>query len=157
MKIAVTPYFIYPLRKGTTPNVSPPSLIDLDEQRFRRLADSMPQIVYVSGADGVLEFVNDRWIDYTGLTLEQSRDQALMEQLIPPEDNQQLQADFIQAQKTRSPYQSQFRLLQPDGNYLYFLTRAIPILDEQGQIRKWYGTSTDIIAAWVLCLLIYRQ
>ncbi len=114
------------------------------EAEFRQLANAMPQIVYVSSADGVLEFVNDRWTDYTGLTLEQSRNQALMQQVIPPEDYEQIRSDFVRAQEAQSPYQSQFRLVQPDGSYLYFLTRAIPLLNEQGQVRKWYGTSTDI-------------
>lgn len=114
------------------------------EAEFRQLANAMPQIVYVSNAEGVLEFVNDRWTEYTGLTLEQSRDPAWMGRSMPPEDQQQLYADFAQAQVKRSPYQSQFRLIQPDGSYLYFLTRAIPLLDEQGQVLKWYGTSTDI-------------
>ncbi|NJR61736.1 MAG: PAS domain S-box protein [Cyanobacteria bacterium CRU_2_1] len=114
------------------------------EAEFRQLANAMPQIVYVFNANGVLEFVNDRWTDYTGLTLEQSRDQALMRQVIPLEDYEQIQSDFVLAQEARSPYQSQFRLIQSDGSYLYFLTRAIPLLDQQGQIRRWYGTSTDI-------------
>ncbi|MBD1847682.1 response regulator [Cyanobacteria bacterium FACHB-63] len=114
------------------------------EAELRHLANAMPQIVWISGADGYLEFINDRWIEYTGLSLEQSRKQALMEQVIHPEDRQQLQDDFAHAQKTKSSYQSQFRLIQPDGSLRYFLARATPIQDEHGQIHKWYGTSTDI-------------
>ncbi|MGM9498563.1 ATP-binding protein [Desertifilum tharense IPPAS B-1220] len=114
------------------------------EAELRHLANAMPQIVWISRADGFLEFINDRWIEYTGLDLEQSRDRTLMERMIPLEDSQQLQADFAQALETRSSYQSQFRFIQPDGSYRYFLARATPIKDEYGQIRKWYGTSTDI-------------
>jgi PAS domain S-box-containing protein len=114
------------------------------EAEFRQLANAMPQIVWVSNGDRSLEFINDRWTEYTGLTLEQSRNRALIEQMIPAEDYQKLQADFIQAQSARSPYQSQFRLIQPNGSYLYFLTRAIPLLDQQGHVCKWYGTWTDI-------------
>jgi PAS domain S-box-containing protein len=116
------------------------------EAEFRHLANAMPQIVWISNADRSLEFINDRWTEYTGLTLEQSRDRALIEQIIPPEDIQQLNADSLRDQEMRSPYQSQFRLLQPDGSYLHFLTRAVPLLDEHGQVCKWYGTSTDITA-----------
>lgn len=114
------------------------------ETEFRQLANAMPQIVYVANPAGGLEFVNDRWIEYTGLTLAQSREGDLIQQVIPREDLQRLQADFEQAQADRSPYQSQFRLIQPDGSPLHFLTRAIPLLDPQGQVCKWYGTSTDI-------------
>ncbi len=114
------------------------------EAEFRQLANAMPQIVWVYDAVGTLEFVNDRWTEYTGLTLEQSRDRTQTQQIMPPEDTQQLQTDLMRALETRSPYQSQFRLIQPDGSYFYFLTRAIPIFNQQGHVRKWYGTSTDI-------------
>jgi len=114
------------------------------ETELRHLADAMPQIVWISKADGELEFINRRWLEYTGLTLEQSRDRAQISRLIPLEDNQQLERDFAHAQATRSPYQSQFRLQQTDGSLRYFLARATPIKDGQGNVRKWYGTSTDI-------------
>jgi PAS domain S-box-containing protein len=115
-----------------------------NEAEFRRLANVMPQIVWIAAADGSLEFVNDRWTEYTGLSLEQSRNQVIMNQIIPPEDNEELLTTFTQAQQTRSPYQSGFRLIQPDGDYRYFLARATPIYDDQGNVLKWYGTSTDI-------------
>lgn len=114
------------------------------EAELRHLANAMPQIVWITRDDGFLEFINYRWTEYTGLSLEQSRDWALMERVIPPEDVQRLYADFTQAQQTRSPYESEFRLIQPNGCSRYFLCRAMPIKDEQGQVRKWYGTSTDI-------------
>jgi PAS domain S-box-containing protein len=111
---------------------------------FRLLANAMPQIVWVTDANGYLEFINDRWTEYTGLTLEQSRDQEWVRQFISPTTHAQLQADFMRAQETRSPYQSQFRVMQPNGNDLHFLSRALPILDAQGEVYKWYGTSTDV-------------
>lgn len=114
------------------------------EAELRHLANAMPQIVWISRADGFLEFINKRWTEYTGLNLEQSRDRSLMEQVIPSTDLQQLQDDFSQAQQAKAPYQSEFRLIQPDGSLRYFLTRAVPIQDNLGQVRKWYGTSTDI-------------
>jgi PAS domain S-box-containing protein len=120
------------------------------EAEFRLLANAMPQIVYVSNAEGVLEFVNDRWTEYTGLTLAQSNDVNATLALIPAADQAKLEADFAQARATRSPYQSQFRIIQPDGQYLHFLTRAVPVLDAQGQVYKWYGTSTDVTEFKVL-------
>jgi len=116
------------------------------EAEFRQLANAMPQIVWISDATGALKFVNTRWTEYTGLTLEQSRDQAIIRQVIPAEDYERLHSSFIQAQAARSPYQSQFCLIQPDGNRLHFLMRAVPVLDLKGQIYKWYGTSTDVTA-----------
>jgi PAS domain S-box-containing protein len=113
------------------------------ETEFRRLANVMPQVVWIAAADGSLEFVNDRWTEYTGLSLEQSRDQALVDQIIPAEDRAELSATFAQARESRLPYQSGFRLIREEG-YRYFLARATPVYNEQGEILKWYGTSTDI-------------
>jgi PAS domain S-box-containing protein len=115
-----------------------------NEAEFRQLANLMPQIVWVAGADGQLEFINDRWSEYTGLTLEQSRDQTLMQTVIHPDDFKHLQSTFEQAKAAKLSYQAEFRLLQPDGRQLYFLARSVPLLNAQGQIYKWYGTSTDI-------------
>lgn len=114
------------------------------EAELRHLANAMPQIVWISNADGSLDFINDRWTEYTGLNPEQSHDREVKEQVILPEDRAGLDADFARARETRSLYQSQFRLRQPDGSLRYFLTRATPIKDDRGQVRKWYGTSTDI-------------
>ncbi|MGF1570784.1 MAG: PAS domain-containing protein [Nodosilinea sp.] len=115
-----------------------------NEAEFRQLANLMPQIVWVAGADGQFEFLNDRWSEYTGLTLEQSRDRSLMQTVIHPEDFASLQSIFMQAKVAQSPYQAQFRLLQPDGRQLYFLARSVPLFNAQGQIYKWYGTFTEI-------------
>lgn len=106
------------------------------EAELRHLANAMPQIVWISNADGSLDFINDRWTEYTGIDREQSRDRALREEAIVPEDRESLRAEFLRAQETRSPYQSQFRLIQPDGTLRYFLTRATPIQDDRGQIRN---------------------
>lgn len=114
------------------------------EAEFRQLANAMPQIVWICDGAGHLEFVNDRWTEYTGLSLEQSRDRTLMEQIIPPEDNARINEVFTEAIANRSSYQSEFRLIRPDGGYRYFLVRATPIQNDQGEIEQWYGTSTDV-------------
>jgi PAS domain S-box-containing protein len=114
------------------------------EAKFRQLANAMPQLVWVADGKGQIEFVNDRWTEYTGLTFEQTLDLQSQTHIIPAEDIQHMQASFASALETRSAYTSEFRLIQPDGTYRYFLVRATPIQDEQGRLLKWYGTSTDV-------------
>jgi PAS domain S-box-containing protein len=131
---------VWPLTEQTRATQS----LRQSEAEFRLLANAMPQIVYVSNADGRLEFVNDRWIEYTGMDLEQTLNLDSGAGLMPAEDQAKIKASFLRAQQTRSPYREEFRLIQPDGSYLHFLTRAVPILDAEGQVYKWYGTSTDV-------------
>ncbi len=114
------------------------------EAEFRHLANAMPQIVWVTDGEGRKEFINDRWTEYTGLSLAQSVDLQSQTHIIPAEDLQQMQAEFAIAVETKSAYSSEFRLIQPDGTYRYFLVRATPVQDEQGRLLKWYGTSTDV-------------
>ncbi len=115
------------------------------EARFRHLAESMPQIVWVIAADGTLEYLNRQWTEITGLTLEQTRDLKRLEQAIHPEDVPGLLARFEQAAERCTSYQAEFRLRRAsDGAYRWFLGRGVPVLDESGTILRWYGTSTDI-------------
>jgi PAS domain S-box-containing protein len=115
------------------------------ETRFRDLADSMPQIVWVVGPDDKLEYINRRWTEYTGLSVEESRDQGKIDAVIHPDDVARLHAESAKANRSLTPYQFEFRLRRAaDGVYRWFLGRGVPVLDEQGQVVRWYGTSTDI-------------
>ncbi len=115
------------------------------ETQFRQLADAMPQIVWIASANGVPEYVNQRWIDYTGLTLEQTLRQGFIEQVIHPDDFEPTYEVWGTSLATGALYQTEFRLKYiSDGQYRWFLCRAIPIRDVAGQIVQWYGTLTDI-------------
>jgi PAS domain S-box-containing protein len=119
--------------------------LHLSETRFRELADSMPVIVWVIGIDNKLESINRRWTEYTGLSLAESQDRANVLQVIHPDDVPRINAEAEKARQARTPYQVEFRLKRAaDGVYRWFLGRGVPILDEQGQVVRWYGTSTDI-------------
>ncbi|PAX51305.1 PAS domain-containing hybrid sensor histidine kinase/response regulator [Brunnivagina elsteri] len=115
------------------------------ENRFWQLTNSIPQIIWTTDASGELNYVSDQWLNYTGLTLEQTRDRTLATHHIHPDDvelnNQQWQA----ALTSGTIYQAEMRLRQSvDGSYHWFLARAVPIRDGQGQVVQWCGTSTDI-------------
>jgi PAS domain S-box-containing protein len=113
------------------------------EERFARLAESMPQIVYVSNADGEVEYVNRRWLEYTGRPL---IDRAGYASLVPREDYEKMIASWQHAFDNGEPFAAEFRLKGVDDTYRWFLTRAIPVRDASGCITRWCGTSTDIDA-----------
>ncbi|MFM7424279.1 MAG: PAS domain S-box protein, partial [Elainella sp.] len=115
------------------------------EQRLQQLSDSMPQFVWMSNAQGELDYVNRQWLDYSGLTLKQSRDPALAAACHHPDEVQQVQEQWAKAKQTQQIYEQEMRLrCASDGTYRWFLVRGVPILDAQGQVQRWYGTSTDI-------------
>ncbi|MBV9469067.1 MAG: PAS domain S-box protein [Abitibacteriaceae bacterium] len=114
------------------------------EQNYRFLAESIPQIVWTARPDGYLDYFNQRWFDYTGLSGKESQD-AIWEQVLHPDDVQRGAETWQPSLATGQPYQIEFRLKRAsDGAYRWHLGRAEPLRDENGQIVKWFGTATDI-------------
>lgn len=113
------------------------------EYDFRMLAESMPQIVWVSRPDGSNIYLNQQWVDYTGLTLEESRDHGWMGAFHP--DDKQVAWDAWQNATTNgADYAPECRLRRADGVYRWWLIRGVPVPDEHGTVLKWFGTCTDI-------------
>lgn len=115
------------------------------EERYRCLAELIPQLVWTASADGSLLDVNQRWTEFTGLTLEQVRLNG-WENVVHPEDLQILTQNWAKAVQEGIPYQAEGRMRQANGAYRWHLHQAIPQKNEQGQIVKWFGTATDIEA-----------
>ena len=114
------------------------------EERFRTLAETLPQIVWVTDADGGSEYFNTRWYDYTGLTPERSLGRGWLD-VIPPDDRGRTVEAWTQAISTGSPYQIEYRLRRAaDDSSRWHLGRALPIRNEGGAIVRWFGTCTDI-------------
>jgi two-component system CheB/CheR fusion protein len=115
------------------------------EERFRHMAEAMPQILYATDAAGKIQYINDRWRDYTGLSGHSTRDYA---RVIPAEDLENVEAAWRQAHATGRPLEIEFRLRRhSDGALRWFLMRALPIHDSGGSgasLRGWIGTATDI-------------
>ncbi|MBD1903705.1 PAS domain S-box protein [Trichocoleus sp. DQ-A3] len=115
------------------------------EAQFRQLADAMPQQVWITDAGGNTQYVNQQWTTYTGLTLEQTQDIYYALQVIHPDDFEMTSQMWRTALATETPYQVEFRLKHwATQTYRWFLSRAIPIRNEPGEIVQWFGTSTDI-------------
>jgi len=114
------------------------------EARFRFMADAMPQIIWTAGADGGPDYYNQRWYDYTGMTLEQSRDWGWLP-VLHPDDLESSTARWTSSYRTGADYEVEYRFKrEADGAYRWHLGRAVPMHDEQGRIVKWFGTCTDI-------------
>jgi PAS domain S-box-containing protein len=110
------------------------------------LGETVPQLVIVARLDGLHEYVNQRWCDYTGLTLEHMQSDVWAHlQFIHPDDREGNRALILHAQATGEMYEHEERLRNSQtGTYRWFLTRGVPLCDDTGQIVKWFITCTDI-------------
>ncbi|MCX6149557.1 MAG: PAS domain S-box protein [Ignavibacteriales bacterium] len=113
------------------------------EKEFRTLSESMPQIVWITTADGWNIYFNKQWVDYTGMTLEESYGNG-WNKPFHPEDQQKAWDTWQNAIKNNDIYSIESRLRRADGVYNWFLIRGVPLMDEHGNILKWFGTCTDI-------------
>jgi PAS domain S-box-containing protein len=113
-----------------------------DSER-RTAIDRIPALVWSSLPDGSSDFNNKRWLEFTGLSEVEARDWGY-KFVIHPEDYQSLVDEWAAHFATGVPIESEARLRRWDGQYRWFLHRAVPLRDEWGSIIKWYGTSTDI-------------
>lgn len=117
----------------------------LSEERARQLAEAMPQIVYILRADGEIIFLNQRWYDYTGLGWEDTRRGRYIDTVLHADDLPTLRAAWKQAQLAATTYAAEVRMKPVSGDtYRWFLSRAVPMRDEYGQVTEWFGTLTDI-------------
>lgn len=112
------------------------------EARFRQLTDAMPQIVWTTTPAGVVDYFNKQWFTFTGLSLEASLADASV--AIHPDDRGMAVAAWQAAQPEGIAYEYEMRLRRYDGIYRWFLARCLPEYNGQGQVSRWYGTSTDI-------------
>ena len=113
------------------------------ENDFRMLANSMPQIVWVCSSRGENIYFNQRWVDYTGLTLKESHDQG-WNKPFHPDDQQKAWDAWQNAILKGADYVVECRLRRVDGIYKWWLIRGVPVHDESGAVQKWFGTCTDI-------------
>lgn len=117
--------------------------LEASEARFRSMADNISQLAWVMRADGTYEWVNKRFEDFSGLTLEDMRDGARY-RLVHPDHVDQVFAKFRAAIEAGEPWEDMFPMRGRDGEYRWFLSRAQPIRDAEGRITQWFGTNTDV-------------
>ncbi len=117
--------------------------VQKSEDDLRQAIDTIPALAWSALPDGGLDYLNKRWIDYTGLRLEQATGWG-WQAAIHPDDLPGLAAywNSILTAGTAGEYEA--RLRRHDGAFRWFLFRGVPLRDERGQIVKWYGTNSDI-------------
>lgn len=113
------------------------------ENEFHTLAEAMPQIVWITRPDGGAIYFNQKWADYTGLTLEESLGDG-WKKPFHPDERQQASEAWRNATATIGTYSLESRLRRADGVYRWWLVRGVPLLNDAGAIIKWFGTYTDI-------------
>jgi PAS domain S-box-containing protein len=112
-------------------------------ERYRQLADAMPQIVWTSDNVGNATYYNRRWFEYTGMTHEEV-DGTAWSRVTHPDDLPETIARREQTLADGSVFEVEYRFKAADGTYRWHLGRAVPIRDDSGEIDFWIGTATDI-------------
>jgi PAS domain S-box-containing protein len=113
------------------------------EERFRTLADNMSQFAWMTDENGWIFWYNRRWFEYTGTTLAQMQGWG-WQQVHHPEHVDRVVELFRHHLEIGEEWEDIFPLRGRDGQYRWFLSRAIPIRNETGQVIRWFGTNTDI-------------
>ena len=113
------------------------------EQQFCTLANSIPQLTWMADAGGSIFWYNQRWLEFTGTTLEEMRG-AGWRKLHHPDHGGRVEANIERAFASGEPWEDTFPLRGKNGKYRWFLSRAVPICDAEGRVERWFGTHTDI-------------
>ena len=125
-----------------TRDASPDALRE-SEERFRMLADNMSQLAWTCDLLGNVTWYNKRWLEYTGLSFEEMKGWG-WSKVQHPDHLERVVEHVRQSGKTGEPWEDTFPLLGRDGQYRWFLSRAVPICDAHGIIVQWFGTNTDV-------------
>ena len=111
--------------------------------RLRLILDGMPQLVWSTRPDGYHDFYNRRWYEYTGADPQVTRGAGWNDPL-HPDDQRRAWERWQRSLETGEDYEIEYRFRRADGEYRWFLGRALPMRDERGRIVRWFGTSTDV-------------
>lgn len=113
------------------------------QEDLRVVTDTIPALVWSSLPDGYIDYLNRRWLEYTGLSLEKASGWG-WQQAIHPEDLAGLVVYWKSLLTAGVTGEYEARLRRHDGLYRWFLFRGVPLYDASGALIKWYGTNTDV-------------
>jgi PAS domain S-box-containing protein len=111
--------------------------------RLRALADNIPQLAWMAEPQGQIFWFNQRWYDYTGQTIDEAVGEG-WRAVHHPDHVEQVAAKYARCVAAGEEWEDTFPLRGKDGEYRWFLSRAVPIRDEKGRIQRWFGTNTDV-------------
>ncbi|HLH52524.1 MAG TPA: ATP-binding protein [Verrucomicrobiae bacterium] len=113
------------------------------EERFRSMADNIAQLAWIADPSGFIGWYNQRWFDYTGTTLKEMEGWG-WQKVHHPDHLQRVIDKWRQSLERGLTWEDTFPLRGRDGQFRWFLSRAVPIRDEQGKVVRWFGTNTDV-------------
>ncbi|WP_027375870.1 PAS domain-containing sensor histidine kinase [Kaistella palustris] len=114
------------------------------EKKYRFLADAMPQIVWIGESDGRLTYFNQATLDYSGKNYNEFVSANGWIDIVHPDEQIENVRLWEHCVRTKEPFNFEHRFRNKNNEYRWFLSRAFPEIDENGNVRKWVGTSTDI-------------
>ena len=114
-----------------------------NNERFQRLANAVPAVIWTADSDGTITFASDRWYEYTGLTPEENATDW-PRRVLHGDDYDRCVAAWTAALASGENYEIEVRNKRQDGEYRWWLTRAMPIKDADGRTLEWFGSSLDI-------------
>ncbi len=114
------------------------------EQNLNQIINTIPTHIYVLNTEGSVQYVNQAVMDYTGLSLDDVKQEDYRDRVIHPEDFKAVRAERAASLRGGAPFSTEQRVLGNDGQYRWFLVRYKPLLDGQGRIARWYVAAFDI-------------
>ncbi len=114
-----------------------------EERKLREAIETIPAMALILGPDGAVQFRNRGWVEYSGLS-QLGKGERFEKTAIHPEDLDRIVRRWGASLASGEPYEDEMRIRRTDGEYRWFLARAVPLRDKRGKVVKWYGAATDI-------------
>ncbi|MEO5599457.1 MAG: PAS domain S-box protein [Cyclobacteriaceae bacterium] len=128
----------------TTEKVETRKAIEESEQRFRTMADNIPNLAWMANADGWIFWYNKKWYEYTGTTSQEMEGWG-WQSVHDPKELPQVLTQWQSSIASGQPFDMIFPLRGSDGKFRKFLTRVLPVYNNEGKIYQWFGTNTDVM------------
>ncbi len=113
------------------------------EARVRALVDSLPQLLWSNRVDGFCDYLSPQWVEFTGAPAEQHKGDGWL-QAVHPQDRDMVQQAWEQAVRGGLPFDVEYRIRRHDGVWRWFNGRASAVREDDGEVRRWFGSSSDI-------------
>jgi PAS domain S-box-containing protein len=129
------------------PSLAKPSVAEkrprAKDRQFQSMADTVPAMIWISGANSLPTYFNKRWLEFTGRTLEQELGNGWGEG-VHPDDRQRTVDTYLSAFRSRQPYKMEYRLRRADGQFRWILSHGVPRIGDEEEFEGYVGSCVDI-------------